>query len=202
MLEDQPNKVARSTKEKAGLPLEQEWEEFDDYDLTDTWPVDQPWLEIDSSSQELFQEDPMAEFSPEQELLFQRRFEKYDLPDPVYQQWLRINYLTAAQVQENEVLEFSPEQELLFQKRFEENYDLPDPVYQQWLKINHPTAEVQNELQGLPNEFINSFNEVVGDQEDALKKQSDKPDSLTSVAVNQEGQVACSTQLDVSPEQE
>ena len=87
----------------------------------------------------------MAEFSPEQELLFQRRFEeKYDLTDPVYQQWLRINYLTAAQVQENEVLEFSPEQELLFQKRFEENHDLPDPVYQQWLKINHPTAEVQN----------------------------------------------------------
>ena len=203
MLEDQPNKVARSTKEKARLPLEQEWEEFDDYDLTDTWPVDQPWLEIDSSSWESFQEDQMAEFSPEQELLFQRRFEeKYDLPDPVYQQWLRINYLTAAQVQENKVLEFSPEQELLFQKRFEENYDLPDPVYQQWLKINYPTAEVQNELQGLPNEFINSYNEVVGDQENALKKQSDKPDLRTSVAVNQEGQVACSTQFDVSPEQE
>ena len=96
MLEDQPNKVARSTKEKAGLPLEQEWEEFDDYDLTDIWPVDQPWLEIDSSSRELFQEDPMAEFSPEQELLFQKRFEEnYDLPDPVYQQWLKINHPTA-----------------------------------------------------------------------------------------------------------
>ena len=82
------------------------------------------------------------------------------------------------------------------------SYDLPDPVYQQWLKINHLTAEVQNELQGLPNEVINSSNEVVGDQEDACKKQSDKPDSLTLVAVNQEGQVASSTQFDISPEQE
>ena len=87
MLEDQPNKVARSIKENAGHYLEQEWEEFDDYDLTDTWPVDQPWQEIDSSSQELFQEDQVAEFLLQEELLFQRRFEeKYDLPDPVYQQ--------------------------------------------------------------------------------------------------------------------
>ena len=39
----------------------------------------------------------MSEFLPEQELLFQRRYEeKYDLPDPVYQQWLRMKYPTAA----------------------------------------------------------------------------------------------------------
>ena len=38
----------------------------------------------------------MSEFSPEQELLFQRGYEeKYDLPDPVYQQWLKINHPTA-----------------------------------------------------------------------------------------------------------
>ena len=45
--------------------------------------TDQPWLEFDTS---LLQEDQMTEFSPEQELLFQRRYEeKYDIPHPVYQ---------------------------------------------------------------------------------------------------------------------
>ena len=44
--------------------------------------ADQPWLEFDSS---LLQEDQMTEFSPEQELLFQRRYkENFDIPDPVY----------------------------------------------------------------------------------------------------------------------
>ena len=42
------------------------------------------------------QECQVSEFSPEQELLFQRRYEeKYDLPDPVYQQWLKIYHPTA-----------------------------------------------------------------------------------------------------------
>ena len=72
----------------------------------------------------------MTEFSPEQELLFQRRYEEYyDIPDPVYQQWLKIKYPTAAQGQEYQVSEFSLKQEHLFQRRYEEKYDLPDPAY-------------------------------------------------------------------------
>ena len=87
-LEDQPNEVDSFAKERTGYSSEQE---FEDYDLMD--PADQPWLEFDSS---LLQEDQMTEFSPEQEFLFQRRYEEnYDIPDPVYQQWLKIKYPTA-----------------------------------------------------------------------------------------------------------
>ena len=75
---------ALATKESTEYSLEQEWEEFEDCNLTD--PVDKPWIEVDASSQELLPEDQLAEFSPEQELLFQRRFEKCGLLDPFYQQ--------------------------------------------------------------------------------------------------------------------
>ena len=76
-LEDQPNEVDSFAKKATGYSSEQE---FEDYDLMDS--ADQPWLEFDSS---LLQEDQMTEFSPEQELLFQRRYEEnFDIPDPVY----------------------------------------------------------------------------------------------------------------------
>ena len=92
VLENQPNDAADSVKEVFEFSLEQEQEEFENYEILD--PVDQQ-----SSSQERLQEDQVAEFSPEQELLFQKRFEEnYNLPDPVYQQWLKINYPTAEQV--------------------------------------------------------------------------------------------------------
>ena len=114
------------------LSLEQEQEEYDNYDFPNPFSDTQDWP----------QEDQVVEFSPEQVLLFQKRFEeKYDVPDPVYQQWLKINHpTTAGQVHDSQMFKFTSDQERLFQRRFEENYDLPDPVYQQWLKINHPTV--------------------------------------------------------------
>jgi len=95
--------------------------------------VSNGWPEINSLPQEEIQQDQMVEFSPEQEQLFQRRFEeKYDLSDPVYQQWLKIYHPTVAeQMQEKQIqnepiaysaqkmVEFSLEQEQLFQNTFE-----------------------------------------------------------------------------------
>ena len=109
----------------------------------------------------------MVEFSPEQVLLFQKRFEeKYDVPDPVYQQWLKINHpTTAAQVHDSQMFKFTSDQERLFQRRFEENYDLPDPVYQQWLKINHPTVQ---QVQKEPLERSSEVGDAVSDQRDVL----------------------------------
>ena len=71
------------------LSLEQEQEEYDNYDFPNPFPDTQDWLQEDQVvefSLDWPQEDQVVEFSPEQVLLFQKRFEKYDVPDPVYQQ--------------------------------------------------------------------------------------------------------------------
>ena len=70
------------------LSLEQEQEEYDNYDFPNPFPDTQDWPQEDQVvefSLDWPQEDEVVEFSPEQVLLFQKRFEeKYDVPDPVY----------------------------------------------------------------------------------------------------------------------
>ena len=83
------------------------------------------------------------QFTPEQEELFNRRYEEnYDIPDPIYLEWLKINHPEShpeTPVCPSEQ-RFTPEQEELFNRRYEENYDIPDPIYLEWLKINHPES--------------------------------------------------------------
>ena len=56
-----------------------------------------------SMTPDTFNNQDAPTFLPEQEHLFQKRFEeKYYLPDPVYLQWLRINHPTAQEKQTNE----------------------------------------------------------------------------------------------------
>ena len=65
--ENETNEVAgNSTSEMVEFSLEQQQEEFDDH--AGSYQVDQQWLDTDSLSQDLLQEDCVADFSPEQEL--------------------------------------------------------------------------------------------------------------------------------------
>jgi len=101
--EDQSTEAVKSAKELIEVSLEQEWEEFKNYDFADQ--ACQEWSDINSPPQEEIQIDQLVNFSPEQEQVFQRRFEeKYDLPDLVYQQWLKIYHpKVAEEIQEKQI---------------------------------------------------------------------------------------------------